>query len=355
MASLSGIIDRARLEIGDRPTPFVSEATADGTTRTFDLPESPLSAGSKVWKQPLNGPAVLLTEGLDYVVDVDNGRVTFTNAPADGATITTSGSSFKYFTDSEWLLFAQTSTSQHLHNRQGVTLANLPPVEDYPVALLTAIQALYVLVNDAAAQIDVSTPEGVSIPRHQRYDQLMQMLIARQEQYNKLAMQLNVGLGRIEMMNLRRVSRTTGRLVPVYQEREIDDTRMPNRQFIPIDLGGGSDVVHDLPATLDISFRAGNHYELPLDFSFNLTGYQVFAAVRRYPESSRLREFTILVTDAALGKVTLSLKADETLILPHQCFWDLFLRDPTGNETPYMAGRVEVERARAQLSQGYGG
>lgn len=356
MATITGLIDRARLEVGDRGTPFSTTTVADGLSSRFELPGKPVDvAALQVFTRTPAGASRKLVPGTDYTLDSANGYVTFPVVPAVGTTIYSTGTSYKYFSPEEWNSFVSTAAAQHLHNRAGVTLANLDEVEEYPLALLAAIQALYVLVNDAAAQIDIATPEGVSIPKHQRYEQLMQMLIARQEQYNKLASMLNVGLGRIEMFNLRRVSRMTGRLVPVYQAREIDDTRMPNRQFPAIDLGGGSDVPGaNTAATLDITFRAGNHYELPLDFSFDLTGYTVKAAVRRYPGSSRLREFDVEVTDVVAGQVTLSLEAAHTRHLPHQCFWDLFLRDPSGNENPYLQGRCQVERARAHLTQGYG-
>ena len=356
MATVAGLVSRARLELGDRGTTFITSATGDGLATRFEVQHKPLALNTLVYSKGAASAAVLLAVGVDYTIDTEHGTLQFPSPVAAGTTITTSGLAFTYFGDADWTTFVNTAVSEHLHNRSGVSLANLDLVEEYPLALLATIQALYVLVNEAAAQIDVSTPEGISIPRHQRYEQLMQMLISRQDQYNKLASMLNVGLGRIEMFNLRRVSRMTGRLVPLYTDREIEDTRMPNRVFPPIDLGGGSDVAGaDGAATQDITFRQGNDYSLPLDFSFDLTGYTVYAALRRYPGSARMREFSVVYTNLALGQITVSLTNSQTRILPHQLFWDLFLEDPSGNETPYLKGRVQVERSRTQLTQGYGG
>jgi len=55
--------------------------------------------------------------------------------------------------------------------------------------------------------------------------------------YQQQARALNIGLERIEMMSLRRVSRTTGYLVPVYRERELGDYGPIERQFPEISHG----------------------------------------------------------------------------------------------------------------------
>jgi hypothetical protein len=47
--------------------------------------------------------------------------------------------------------------------------------------------------------------------------------------------QLNVGMYRMETLNLRRTSKTTGRLVPLFKSREFDDHRWPTRLTPPID------------------------------------------------------------------------------------------------------------------------
>jgi hypothetical protein len=90
-------------------------------------------------------------------------------------------------------------------------------------------------MTDAATDIDITTAEGTHIPRAQRFGQLEQMISALTERYKSLCSLLGVGLYRIEVSNLRRVSRQTGRLVPLYVEREYDDNSLPERIVAPID------------------------------------------------------------------------------------------------------------------------
>jgi hypothetical protein len=85
--------------------------------------------------------------------------------------------------------------------------------------------------------IDVSTPEGMFIPARQRYTQVLQMLGPFEAEFQSKADMLGMGLGALEVFRLRRVALTTGRYVPVYQEREIDDPRWPNRLWPPIPYG----------------------------------------------------------------------------------------------------------------------
>ena len=49
---------------------------------------------------------------------------------------------------------------------------------------------------------------------------------------------LGVGLGAAEVGTLRRVSKTTNRLVPVYVQREYDDISRPRRLFTEPDTMG---------------------------------------------------------------------------------------------------------------------
>jgi hypothetical protein len=116
-----------------------------------------------------------------------------------------------------------------------ITLATLPPVEEPLLAYLAVINVLWTLATDAASDASISTAEGTSVDRAGRYRQLMEHIDSIQSRYNALAAQLNVGLARIEQFTLRRVSRTTNRLVPIFKEREYDDGAHPQRLIPPID------------------------------------------------------------------------------------------------------------------------
>jgi hypothetical protein len=162
------------------------------------------------------------------------------------------GVAFGMFTDDELEQYVRDALLQHTYGQTDTTryrdgngfiqfdrvaksIQNLPEVEELPVGLLAAINAMWDLITDAATDIDVSTSEGTHIPRSQRFAQMTNAVDRLQSRYREVCAQLNVGLYRIEVMNLRRVSRTNNRLVPIYREREYDETTLPTRIVPEID------------------------------------------------------------------------------------------------------------------------
>ena len=97
------------------------------------------------------------------------------------------------------------------------------------------VGALWSLMTEVATDIDVSDPEGMNIPAHQRYQQVSQLVSFWSAKYDEKAAMLNVGLKRIEQYTLRRESRLTGRYVPIYRGRELDNPRPPIRVRPPIE------------------------------------------------------------------------------------------------------------------------
>ena len=63
----------------------------------------------------------------------------------------------------------------------------------------------------------------------------MNQISAMTDRYQEFCGQLNVGVFRMETLQLRRTSQTTGRLVPIFEPREYDDPRWPQRELPPID------------------------------------------------------------------------------------------------------------------------
>jgi hypothetical protein len=109
-------------------------------------------------------------------------------------------------------------------------------VEEYPISILVSIMALWDLAVGAAQQHDVHTPDGVTIPISQTFQQITEMIDRLQAQYLALSSALGVGLYRITQSRLRRVSRTTKRLVPIYRSKEYDDLTWPQRSMPAIDV-----------------------------------------------------------------------------------------------------------------------
>lgn len=320
MATTSALIQRARLELGDLPQTFQTRVNGDGVTQVVTLQYKPVNPASLTVVKVSGVTQTNLVSGVHYTLDAAAGSMTFTTPLTSSEYALISGSAFRYFSDVDWTTFVDTAVLQHFHQREGVNLANVEPVEDYPIALLAVTEALYALINDAAFDIDIYTPEGVNIPRHQRYEQLMQLLVGRLDQYNKLSSALNVGLGRIEMFDLRRKSRTTNKLIPIYREQELEDTRMPTRIFVPIDLGGGMetpDTVVDFP----LAIIQSEPFTASINLAQNITGKTVKATLRRYKGSGAVAYFTVDVLDAPTGAITCSFTAERTYTFGGGPYW----------------------------------
>jgi hypothetical protein len=238
--SKQSIIARTRLELRDQAISFEASTVGDGEFTVFELPVEYVRASDLV--VTFDGSV----QGAGYTVEEAEGIVRFTAPPADGTEIYVQGYHYTLFVDDDVETFVDTAFLQHTHGRlptvvmdgpPGVGQVLLPGIEEYLVSLLAQIEGLWVLVTEAAQGFDVLMPDGVTIPASQAYSQLMQLLMAKKAEYTELAQQLNVGLYRIQMFNLRRVSRSTNRLVPVYVPQEYDDRTFPVRVLPPIDTG----------------------------------------------------------------------------------------------------------------------
>jgi hypothetical protein len=353
MATLEALSGRVRMELSDPAKSFVYTTTATGTNR-YEIPYSPVDGAS------LQAFVDAVDVSDDCEVEQHTGVVTFDVAPTLGDDITIQGTYYRYFLDSEISEFVNTAVKQHAHNRvdefgRAITLENLPVIEEYPLTILATIQGLYTLLTDASFDIDISTPDGVGIPRSQRHRQLMELIEQRRAQYNQLCEALNIGLNRIEVFTFRRISRMTNRYVPVYLPQEVDDRSKPQRAYLPLPTYGAAPAEESV-GRYDMVFTQGDDYSVVLDFPFVLTGYTPLAQIRLYPESAAYAaEFVTEVVDAELGQLRLSLPSSVTKRIPLRAYWDVQL---TNNETEevktYIAGSVFCKRqvSRDQSPQG---
>ena len=345
MASIYDLTYRVRLELGDQPQQFTFEATGDGSTNTYQLPCKPIDCYTLAVY--VGGSPQLVS--TDYTLEADVGILHFVHSPPAGAAILVTGNKFRYFTDDDICLFINTAVEQHTYNRTDsfgsvVTLQSISAVEEYPLAILATIEALWVLATDAAFDINITAPDGVVIPRAQRYQQLTSIIAQRWDQYRTLCAQLNIGLWRIEMGTLRRVSRTTNKLIPVYMPQEVDDARRPERVYLQNDLLGRS----PLPSYVsvqDLKIYQGDSYEEEIDFPFDITGLSFKSQVRTYPNAPSLyATFTIetVFISETLSKIKISLTKQQTSYLPVRAFWDLQATADTDPEyeVTYLRGQV---------------
>lgn len=346
MALITDLLSRVRLELGDNAAQFTTALTGDGVTKDFYMKVKPVDATYLT----VTVGGVAQANPTNFTVEENIGMIHFVTAPANNAAIVISGTHYRYFTTSELTTFVNTAVLQHTDNRTDsygslVTISSIPPVEEYPVALLASVEALWALATDAAFDINISAPDGVQIPRAQRFSQLSNIIAQRKEQYRELCAALNVGLWRIEIGVLRRISRTTNRLVPIYMSQEIDDSTKPERVYIENNLKGRT----PLPTTAgvyDIILTQGDTWTAEFDFPINLTGFNIQAQIRTYPGSPLLVATPkITVVDMVTGRVNLSLTSAQTEDFPLKSFWDVQVSsvDGTFNQT-YVRGLVFANR-----------
>lgn len=259
--ALAAIRQRLRLEIGDFEAPFQVVLQSDGFTRRFDLPvEVVTPAGLSVMAQDelpgggYSAPAVIPASA--YELDARAGVLTLDAPLPNDSLLTVTGTNHQFFSDAELSIFIRSAALKHTKGAEDLqvyrdargfrrflysneTVDTIAPVEHHAVALLAATEALEVVRTDTAYDIDVVTADGTSLPRGERFRNIGELIAEKRMVYDDLCRNLGVGLNRIEVTNMRRVSRTTGRLVPNYVSREFDDRRpvAPLRIFAPRNLG----------------------------------------------------------------------------------------------------------------------
>lgn len=242
--SQASIADKLRLIPRDYGETFQFRVTGDGTTSKYDLPRDNVGI-DVVYVE--GTPPVTLTPAASlgaigpgqYYVDGRMGAIYLSSALANNATLVVNGKVYAFLLPADVTTYVDIAFQLHVHGRTPEpSYDTLPPFEEYLVALLAALEALWGAVAEASMEIDILTPEGVQIPRSQRFAQLMSLIQQIERHYKELAAAFNVGPFRIVVQNLRRVSRTTNRLVPEYMEQEFDDrTYPPVRIYPPIESG----------------------------------------------------------------------------------------------------------------------
>lgn len=241
--SLATITAQAGLILRDTGESFQARVMGDGDTTTFTLPRDNVAVtGAYIEADPV---PITLTPAEDspiageYVVDAKQGIITLGEPLAQGETLVVDGKSYVATLPDDMSGFIDMALELHLAGRYPrPAIDDLSTTESYLVSMLAVIENLWSQATEASNEIDVMTPEGVNIPASQRFAQILTLIERLQEHYKELASALNVGPYRIMVSTLRRVSRTTNRLVPLYMPQEFDDrTYPPTRIYPPIDSG----------------------------------------------------------------------------------------------------------------------
>lgn len=330
MASATDLVNRVRFELGDGGKSFVKQFVADGTTNRFYIQLSPLDAN----QISVFANGVDLTDSTS--VEESTGVLVFDSVPEDGTEITVSGMYYRYFTAAELSNLVDNAVAHHTARHtdsagRAITIANLPMIDEYPVAVYATTLALYTLATDASFDIDISAPDGVSIPRSERYRQLMDMVTTRQNQYRELCVQLGLGMYTIDVFTLRRISKATNRYIPVYKPQEVDDRSYPQRVHDQRPTYGDKPV--EWP-TEDGGLTAyqGREFTTDITFSGSFDDSTSFAAKVLNQRGSVvvIESFDLSTTDDGSGNytATISLTPDQTMYLPETTYWSIQLVDP---------------------------
>jgi hypothetical protein len=213
----------------------VTQGTGFFTALQASSGEQPESGGNAYWSD---------VTSTAYTVNAALGKVMLGAPLPLNATLIISGTSWALFSDHDIWRILYESFLQHTYGSEiperyrdargfidyretPKLFQSLPTIEEPLVITLTVINCFWAMSNDAASDSNVQTAEGTVIDRTTRYTHIMQQIEALTARYMDYCGQLNVGLYRAEVLSLRRVSKTTGRLVPLFKEREYDDHRWP--------------------------------------------------------------------------------------------------------------------------------
>jgi hypothetical protein len=229
------------MTVQDIGRPFACNIVIDGISNVFDLPVESISQTANPPIVILNGTVITTTFTIDYKYGV----LYFATPPQPPqGTLAIQGWTYDFFDDDEVAQAVSDAFAMHTADYEpsfyidpvpGQT--GIPTVEEILVAYLAAVELLWFRSTDAAQEVDVHTPEGVLIPRSQRYQQTIQQIERLQAQYQTQCAALGVGLWRIQILNQRRISYTTNRLVPIFRDQEYN---MPYTGFYPTAANIGS-------------------------------------------------------------------------------------------------------------------
>lgn len=223
------VITIARNYLRDFKRPFQQTFVPVGLTYDLGKPNIESSSLYVAYTPVLDNTAVEIT----YELDARNGIVRLTDRLSGTDTLMIEGYYYEWLMPEDLEFYADKAINMNTHNLE-IPLERMAPAVLDVVGIHAIVQALWGLLSEYSRDIDVITSESVHIPASQRYRMVSSLLDYWTAEYNRRAQALNIGLERIEVLNLRRVSRTTNRLVPLYKAREVGDYGPIERLWPPI-------------------------------------------------------------------------------------------------------------------------
>jgi hypothetical protein len=220
-------MELARNYLRDFPKFF--QVSFDALGRTYELGHNNIDP-TTVWIATTTGASATTLSSADYTLDHRNGILRLSSTPAANTQLLVEGYYYEWILPEDLQFYAERSINFHIPTIR-VPLENASPAVLDVVGLGALVEALQALMTEFARDIDVQTSESIHIPASQRYSRLQDLCRQWEMEYRKHANNLNIGPERIDQFSLRRVSRTTNRLVPLYVAKEIGDYGPVDRIF----------------------------------------------------------------------------------------------------------------------------
>jgi hypothetical protein len=219
LTPLEHVMDLARNYLRDFPKFF--QVSFDALGRTYEL-GNPNVDSSTLWIASVVNNVVTPLTTSQYAIDERNGILRLTTTPTTGAKLMIEGYYYEWLLPKDLQFYAERSINFHIPTID-------VPLEQANAAVLDVVgigalvEALQALMTEFARDIDVITSEAVHLPGSQRFRMLQSLIQQWEVEYRKHANNLNIGPERIAQFSLRRVSRTTNRLVPLFKSKELGD------------------------------------------------------------------------------------------------------------------------------------
>ena len=273
-ATVEKITTIARNFLRDYPKFF--QVSFDAVGRTYELGHPNITSEGLWVATYVSGNAPVVVESDTsassfYSLDQRNGILRFNSTLPANSRVMVEGYYYEWVLPSDLEFYADHAIHQHIYNLE-IPLENVTDIVLDTIGMAAVVETLAGLLTEYSRDIDVTTSESVHIPASQRFRMVQSLLDYWEKAYERQAKSLNIGLDRIEILNLRRVSRTTGYLVPIYKQRELGDYGPLERVFpeisdgvLPIEDGDNDEDMRD-QVLLQIEPQQGYSNIAPLGY-----------------------------------------------------------------------------------------
>ena len=237
MADFYDVVNIARTYLRDFPKFF--QTSFDSVGRTYQLghvnvDKDTLWVASYIPGSPSASASEITSS--NYSLDVRNGLLRLSSSPSSGAKILVEGYYYEWVTPTDLEFYTRRAIEKHLHTISA-SLDQLSDAVINALGIAAIVESLWALMTEYSRDIDIITSESIHIPASQRFRMVQSLLAQWEAEYKNHATALNIGIDRLEVYSLRRISRTTNRLVPLYKAREFGDYSPMERLWPNIDSG----------------------------------------------------------------------------------------------------------------------